>query len=396
MTGAQRLILELAGAIASTPGSSHCVTLLTHTVSPACRAAIPAGVRLCESGFNLNRTPNHYLNSLLEYFSTPFLLRQLSHIERESGEKISALCFFGPPSLPGLWWGKHLHRLKMPLFYFCYEPPRAAYTDIGEVSRAWAGRVSGLVKPFFRLYRPIDRYLARQASAALVNGCYGQSLIRETYGLPSIVITHGAELTKSSDPAESANQIRARFGLEGKRVILTVNHLHPRKRVNLQLEALSLLLPKYPDVALLVVGSGPEAQNLRELAGRLGIGDSVVFAGFVPDEELAACYSVAAVYLHSGRAESFGLSVLEASAAGLPVVAADEGGPRDIILEGQTGFLVEANPAAFGATLEWLLTHPTEAQEIGRRGAARVAQHFTWQQGAQDFLSALSTLSPEK
>lgn len=94
LTGAQRLILELAGAIAATPGDRHRVTLLTHTVSPACRAAIPAGVGLCEGGFNLNRTPNHYLNSLLEYFSTPFLLKQLSQLERESGEKISALCFF--------------------------------------------------------------------------------------------------------------------------------------------------------------------------------------------------------------------------------------------------------------------------------------------------------------
>jgi phosphatidylinositol alpha-1,6-mannosyltransferase len=252
------------------------------------------------------------------------------------------------------------------------------------------------VKPLFRLYRPVDRYLTRQASAVLVNGRYGQSLIRETYSLPSIVITHGAELPQPLDPITAANQIRARFGLAGKRIILTVNHLHPRKRVNLQLEALSLLLPKYPDVVLLVVGSGPEAQNLRELAAQLGIGDSVVFAGFVPDGELAACYAVASVYLHSGRAESFGLSVLEASAAGLPVVAADEGGPRDIILEGQTGFMVEATPAAFAAKLEWLLAHSIEAHEIGRKGAVRVAQHFTWQQGAQDFLSALSTLSPEK
>lgn len=289
-----------------------------------------------------------------------------------------------------------MRRLKTPLFYFCYEPPRAAYTDISEVSRAWAGRVNGLVKPLFRLYRPVDRYLTRQASAVLVNGRYGQSLICETYGLPSIVITHGAELPQPPDPITAANQIRARFGLAGKRIILTVNHLHPRKRVNLQLEALSLLLPKYPDVGLLVVGSGPEAQNLRDLAAQLGIGDSVVFAGFVSDEELAACYAVASVYLHSGRAESFGLSVLEASAAGLPIVAADEGGPRDIIVEGQTGFLVQANPAAFAAKLEWLLTHPTEAHEIGRKGAVRVVQHFTWQQGAQDFLSALSSLSPEK
>jgi glycosyltransferase involved in cell wall biosynthesis len=282
----------------------------------------------------------------------------------------------------------------MPLLYFCYEPPRAAYTDISEVSRAWAGRLSGLVRGLFKLYRPLDRYLAKQADAVLVNGLYAQSLIRETYNLPSTVITHGVELLPLDNLAETMQQVRTRHGLLDRRVILTVNHLHPRKRIDLQLKAMPLLLKECPDAALLVVGSGPEAANLQQLANQLGLTpQQVVFAGFVPDAELAAYYAVADLYFHSGRAESFGLSVLEASAAGLPVVAADEGGPRDIFVEGETGFLVQANPENFAAKAAWLLNNINEAKKMGQAGSELVATKFTWGMGATSFVAAYEVAS---
>ncbi len=395
LTGAQRLILALAGAVAALPDEKngpHRVTILTHKVSPACRAAIPPSVQLVETGFNLNLTHNHYFDSLLEYLSVPFLLRHIPKKEnKQKGVqgKVDAICFFGPPSLPGLWWAKHLRRLKIPLLYFCYEPPRAAYTDISEVSRAWAGKLGGLVRGLFRLYRPLDRYLAKQADGILVNGLYAQSLIRETYNLPSTVITHGVDFLPLDNLAETVQQVRTRHGLLDRRVVLTVNHLHPRKRIDLQLKAMPLLLKECPNVALLIVGSGPEAANLRELANQLELTpQQVVFAGFVSDVELAAYYAVADLYFHSGRAESFGLSVLEASAAGLPVVAADEGGPRDIIVDGATGFLVEATPENFAAKAAWLLDNIAEAKKVGQTGAELVAMKFTWGMGATSFVAA--------
>jgi glycosyltransferase involved in cell wall biosynthesis len=390
LTGAQRLILELAGAVTTGSGGPHKVVLLHHTVSPSCRAAVPPGVMVRESGFDLNRARNHYLISLLEYLSIPFLLRRFSRIEKKVGGKIDAICFFGPPSLPGLWWARNVKRLKIPLLYFCYEPPRAAYTDINEVSKAWAGKLGWLVKPLFRLYRPIDRYLARQANVVLVNGKYGRGLVQEIYGLEAVVITHGADLQPPADLETAVAEIKKRYGLENRRVILTVNHLHPRKRINLQLEAFARLVKVFPDAALLVVGKGPEAGGLKTQAQELGIEKKVVFAGFVPDEELFAFYKAAEVYLHTGRAESFGLSVLEASAAGLPVVAVDEGGPRDILYNGETGFLVPATPDALVEKLGWLLTYRKEAAQMGEAGAARVRQHFTWSEGARNFLKAVN------
>ena len=402
LTGAQRLILSLAEAVSELPDQNppHRVTLLTHNISIACRQALPPSVQVVETGSNLNRTGNHYLDSLLEYLSVPFLLKYLGNSVKCRANKIDAtkkalasppeaICFFGPPSLPGLWWAKKVLHLKIPLLYFCYEPPRAAYTDILEVSNAWAGNFGRFARFLFRLYRPVDRYFAKQASGILVNGLYAQGLIRETYGLPSTIITHGVNFPPLKDKAEAAAMIRARHNLENKKLILTVNHLHPRKRVDLQLLALSLLLKKEPQSALLVIGTGPEAVRLRQLATQLKLNETqVVFAGFVPEMDLPAYYAAADVYLHSGRAESFGLSVLEASASGLPVVAADEGGPKDIILEGETGFLVPANPENFADKIGWLFSNPQLALSFGQRGAETVANRFTWSTGAADFLSA--------
>lgn len=379
LTGAQRLILALAGAV-SQPHQR--VTLLTHQFAPACRDALPAQVQLIESGHNLNRSGNHYLDSIIEYAAVPALLKQLP-------PDTNAVCFFGPPSLPGLWWAKKVRRLKIPLLYFCYEPPRAAYTDRREVSQR-LGRVIGpLANLLFGLYRPLDKYLARQADAVLVNGEYGRSLIKQTYGLDSTVITHGFDLPTLPDSVQLVQQIRDRYHLGTRPVILTVNHLHPRKRIELLLQAMPAILAKCPEATALIVGQGPEEAALKAVAAQLGLNsEQVIWAGFVPENELAGYYQAAQVYVHTGKAESFGLAVLEASANGLPVVAADEGGPREILQQDKTGFLVKAEPQQFADKVSWLLQNPKQAREMGAAGTARTRQHYTWQQGAHDFTNA--------
>jgi phosphatidylinositol alpha-1,6-mannosyltransferase len=241
----------------------------------------------------------------------------------------------------------------------------------------------------FGLYRPIDKYLVGQAGAVLVNGYFGQSLIRDTYKLPATVITHGFELAETG--VTTAVQVRQRYKLGDRPIILTVNHLHPRKRIDLLLKAMTAILEECPQVVALIVGQGPEGNALKVLATTLGLDETqVIFSGFVAEAELAAYYQAAQVYAHMGRDETFGLAVLEASANGVPVVAANEGGPREILEEGVTGFLVEAQPSQFAAQLSWLLQNPSAAQEMGAQGAKAAHARYTWQQGAQDFRQAVA------
>jgi len=80
---------------------------------------------------------------------------------------------------------------------------------------------------------------------------------------------------------------------------------------------------------------------------------------------------------------------LEASAAGLPVIAVNEGGPREIVAHDETGWLVDATPDALADAAFRLAQDAARRRQMGAAGQARVAQIYTWPRGAQDFLSAL-------
>ena len=145
------------------------------------------------------------------------------------------------------------------------------------------------------------------------------------------MIEHGVDFAKPA-PAE-VETLRSRYKLDGKQVAITVNHLHPRKRIDLFLQAVNQAATMVPGATALVVGGGPEREHLERLAAQLGMeaGREVIFAGAVPENQLPAYYALGNIYIHTGREESFGLSVIEALAMGLPVVSVAEGGPCDSV-----------------------------------------------------------------
>jgi phosphatidylinositol alpha-1,6-mannosyltransferase len=207
------------------------------------------------------------------------------------------------------------------------------------------------------------------------------------------VIEHGVDFTEPR-PAD-VQRVRQLLGLVGRTVAVTVNHLHPRKRVDLFLRAVQVASKTIPNATALVVGDGPEASALRNLAAGLGMKEcrDVVFAGAVPEEDLPAYYATGDVYLHTGREESFGLSVIEALSLGLPVVAVAEGGPCDTVQEGVSGYLVAADAEALGAATARLLSNPPRARAMGQAGAQFVKSHFRWERGAATLLRVLDDVS---
>src|SRR5947209_5243518 len=119
LTGAQRLILMLAKW---TVLAGARVTLVTHHLTPEVRAALDPTVALVETGQRVDRFGQHYLDATLEYLAAPPLLDAIP-------ADTDGIVFFGPPSLPALRAARHRWGHRRPLLYFCYEPPRAAYSD---------------------------------------------------------------------------------------------------------------------------------------------------------------------------------------------------------------------------------------------------------------------------
>lgn len=381
LTGAERLIIKLADF---TDQLGHRVTLATHYLDTECGGALPESVKVVGASGQIRLTGNHYMDATLEYALTPRLLGR-------AGSQFDAAVFFGGPGLPALAWAKKRRRVQFPCLYFCYEPPRFAYMDTAEVS-ARLGAFGPMARLGMPMYRVLDGLLVHQADAILVNGAFGRRRVREVYGLDSTVITHGVDLPPPSP--EKTAVIRKRLGLaEGTPLVMTVNHLHPRKRIDLFIRSLELVISKVPESLGLIVGSGPEIDRLKMLVADLGLDGRVIFTGFVPEGDLASYYALAQVYANPAKVESFGLSVLEALAAGLPVVSVDEGGPVETVANGTRGLLVASTPSALAGGIVSLLENPEQARAFGMAGREYVDRNYQWSSGAGTLIEACRQLS---
>lgn len=375
LTGAQRLILMLAKW---TVLAGARVTIITHRITPEVRAALDSAVALIETEEPVDRFDHHYLDAALEYLAAPALL---DYIPPDA----AGIVCFGPPTLPALRLARRRWGHRLPLLYFCYEPPRAAYSDRHLIARRF-GPLAPLVALAARLYRPLDRHFAHTADAILANGVYGQALIRAAYNVEATILPHGVDLVTPTPEQIAAT--RARWNLtDGATVALTVNQLHPRKRVELTIQAVARARAAGYDIRALIVGTGVERAALEAARDRFGLGETVTFYGFVPDDELPALYAAADLYIHTTRAETFGLSLLEGAASGLPSVAVAEGGPLEILRDGDTGLLVPPTAAALAEGIITLAADPAAARAMGARARADVLARYQWRIGAERLLS---------
>jgi phosphatidyl-myo-inositol dimannoside synthase len=195
-------------------------------------------------------------------------------------------------------------------------------------------------------------------------------------------------------PGVDGTEVRRRYGLSDRPVIVCVSRLVSRKGQDALIQALPVVRRRVPDAALLVVGGGPDRDRLRRLAGDL----PVVFTGSVPWPDLPVHYAAGDVYAMPCRTRRRGLDVeglgivyLEASAIGLPVIAGHSGGAPDAVREGETGYVVGGRDlGALTDRLVTLLTDRDLAHRLGRAGRAWVEAEWRWDTQA-DRMSALLT-----
>jgi len=136
------------------------------------------------------------------------------------------------------------------------------------------------------------------------------------------------------------------FGLRGNKVLLHVGRLAREKRLETVLRALRKLAPTEPDLRLLVVGKGHASDYYKALANDLGIADRVVFAGFIPDEDLPKAYASCDALVIASTFETQGLVVLEALASGTPVIGLRYRAIPEFVREGKNGCLFDNDTCA--------------------------------------------------
>lgn len=178
--------------------------------------------------------------------------------------------------------------------------------------------------------------------------------------------------------------------------LVTTSRLVYKNGLDLIIKALPLL----PETVVLhIAGVGPEEDNLKELARKLGVLNRVVFNGLIPYEQLPQFLATGRIFIRPSRSEGLGNSFLEAMAVGLPIVAPLVGGIPDFLEDCQTGLVIEAeNPIDIVDKIKWLLDDDNKLQvnEIRLRALAKTKETFSWGAVASDMNTIFDQLVDKK
>ena len=248
--------------------------------------------------------------------------------------------------------------------------------------------------------RSLLRRIARGADVMTYLGEYQRvRLERVLHGLTELRRLAPGVDVDAFHPGVDGGEVRGRYRLGDRPVIVCVSRLVPRKGQDILIRALPAVRRRVPGTALLLVSGGPYRRRLERLAREQGVASDVVFTGSVPWAELPAHYAAGDVYAMPCRTRGGGLDVeglgivyLEASASGLPVVGGDSGGAPDAVLDGETGYVVGGrDPAALTDRLVDLLSNPAKAAAMGAAGRAWIERDWRWEAQAARLATLLNS-----
>lgn len=186
------------------------------------------------------------------------------------------------------------------------------------------------------------------------------------------------------------------IGNRQKGQFLAVGRFVEKKAAPMTLMAFRHVWVKHPECHLVMIGDGPQLQLSRDLASAFGMNNAIEFRGAQPHHEVARAMQEASVFIqhsvraHTGDMEGTPNSVLEACASGLPVVATRHAGIPDVVVEGETGWLVEEGDVlGMGKAMERLVREPDLAVQAGRAGRKRIEKHFSMDKSLRKLLDVL-------
>jgi glycosyltransferase involved in cell wall biosynthesis len=234
----------------------------------------------------------------------------------------------------------------------------------------------------------LERLLSRLADRVVVTSDAVGAMFKDRRGRPApnvVKVPNGVDV-RAFTPGPSGANVWCDLGLpDGAPLVGVACRLDAWKGVDVFLRAAAEVRRSVPGARFIVVGGaivGQEAyeRDLQRLAGDLGLGDIVRFAGwrYGPDQMPDVMRSLHVLALPSKEPEPFGLVLLEAMASGVPTVATDHGGPREICVAGETGLLVPPNDVpAMAVAIQTLLADPDRARRMGEMGRRRVEALYT-------------------
>ncbi|MGD2253237.1 MAG: glycosyltransferase family 4 protein [Anaerolineales bacterium] len=298
--------------------------------------------------------------------------------------------FFGA-NQPGPWFACVLSKLlRKPYVIYLAQPlrllhPRQVDLENGIRIREGDHRFLMAIKKMAGwLINLADRWSVTNAHTVLTNGDHVSRWIREVYGIENQVCAAGCHPVPQED-LDYASRWQGVLEVNGHKVhkpyVLLTNRHSPMKRFEYAIEAHKAARRTGCAVSLVITGQETEYTNqLRAMVDQHGLNGTVHFVGLVPERELGQLYAGAVLYVYPSPEEDFGMGIVEAMAAGTPVVAWNSGGPTGIVDDRITGFLVKPEDVpAFCECVRRLSIDPSLAERLGRAGHARAQDRFCYE-----------------
>jgi phosphatidylinositol alpha-1,6-mannosyltransferase len=235
--------------------------------------------------------------------------------------------------------------------------------------------------------RSIVKLILNKADGILTNSEYTRNLILD-YGVdPGKIELIYPGVDAAFLPAPKNDALVAKYGLQGRYVIVTTGRLVLRKGQDVVIEALPKIAEAIPNVSYLVIGDGPEMERLQRLAKQFGVEDRVVFTGNITEvPDMIDHYNisdqfimVARVLKLQGTVEGFGIVYMEAASCKLSLISGDSGGVREAVLHEETGLNVDStSPQAIADAIIDLYQNPDKKQRLIENAYSRAKTQFQY------------------
>lgn len=225
----------------------------------------------------------------------------------------------------------------------------------------------------------LDRFVFHRADRVIANGAEVCSHLERIYGVPprNIELVENGVDFKRLSPSRSRTEVRNEWGAEPEDpVLLFIGRLHPVKRLPLLIEALPFLNTDYPTVRLWIVGEGEERESLESLTSRLGLRERVTFLG--NQTEVGDLYASADLFVLPSESEGMPNVVIEAMAAGLPVLVSDGAGCGTVIESEKNGWIfTEGSVETLAKTLRKILENNEIRISVATAGQRTILDRFS-------------------
>ena len=268
----------------------------------------------------------------------------------------------------------------------------------GSVEGVWTGQANR--RSSRTALRTLQRKVLAARAAAFV--AYGSKAREYLIGLgaPPESVHIGINTVDTRFFEEETHRLRQHLETEddGKQHLTCIGYLSPRKGIVKLLRAVEQVATHRQDFVLDVVGDGEDRPRLEAYVQEKGLATQVRFHGYRQKEELPAFLARSRCQLFVTNYDIWGLVLVEAMAAGLPVIASTSAGATyDLVREGETGFAVDFDDTdQIASRINWVLDHPSEASAMGQRAQAFVAERVNIEKSAAGFVDAVAHVTRDE